>query len=423
MRCFTLLVGACLLQAQPSVTLHPPVITDCDSAVLGQTGVGQTGVGQTMVQWSDPGGGTVQVLVGTVQASLTGLVPASGSTMTGLWVTDGMPFVLVDAAGNQLASATAQVLCSPLGGPVAAGLAAASYLPLDIGNRWIYRTNNRTATSQYTQWLVTGAQTVGGQLWFVIQLSASDVQSSDADTQMLMRQGDGGRIYILQNEQAALWLDPNTPQDPSAQLQVTGRGPQQNPLGAFADGLTYAKSQDLIQETGTVVRGLGLTSSYANMLSGSSGGFTQSMVLVEARIDGHLLFATQAPSLQLSIEAATFDVTHGLVTNCILPCYFAACKLGGIPPDPPGTYKPCFKAGARLAGVTTTVAVDLDILDASGNVLAHTAMSLIPDDGGRTEGFYQMPLYTAPNQPFTPGNYRLSATAGGSSAVLAFQVQ
>jgi hypothetical protein len=413
MRYFTLLLSACLLQAQPSVSLHPPVITDCDSA----------GFGLTTVQWADPGGGLVQVLVGTAGVSFTGRVPASGSSTTGVWVSNGLPFVLVDAAGNQLASTTAQVLCSPSGGPVAAGLAAASYLPLDIGNRWIYLTNSRFLTAQYTQWLVTGAQTVGGQLWFVIQVSASGVQSSSTGTQMLMRQDESGRIYILQNGQASLWLDPNTPQDPSAQLQVTGRGPQQNPLGAFADGLNYVNSQVLSQETGTIVRGLGLTSSYANELGGSDGGFSQSLALVEARIDGHLLFATQASSLELSMEAAAFDVTHGLVTNCILPCYFAACGLGGPQPDPPGTYKPCFKTGVKLGAVASTASVNLDVLDASGNVLAQTTLSLIPDDSGRTEGYYQMPLYTAPNQPFAPGNYRLSATAGGSSAVLAFQVQ
>ncbi len=159
------------------------------------------------------------------------------------------------------------------------------------------------------------------------------------------------------------------------------------------------------------------------MLAGSSGGFSDSLNLVEARIDGHLLFETPAASLQLSMEAAAFDVTHGLVASCILPCYFAACGLGGSPPDPPGTYKPCFKAGVKLGAVATTASVDLSVLDASGNVMAQTTMSLIPDDGGRTEGYYQMPLYTAPNQPFAPGSYRLSAMSGGSSAVLVFQVQ
>lgn len=412
MRYVTLLLSAGLLRAQPSISLHPPVITDCNPA----------GLGETTVQWSDPGGGTVQVLVGAAGAPLTGSVPASGSATTGVWVSNGLPFVLVDAAGNQLASTTASVLCSPSGGPVAAGLAAASYLPLDIGDRWIYRTNSRIATAQYLQWLVTGAQAVGGQLWFVIQVSTSGDQSTSSSEQMLMRQGDNGRIYILENGQSALWLDPNTPQDSSAQLQVIGRGPQQNSLGAFADGLNYSKIQGLSQETGLLVRGLGLTSSTANLLSGSSGGFSQSMDLVEARIDGHLLFANQATGLQLWMEAASFDVTHGLVTNCILPCYFAACGLGGPQPDPPGTYKPCFEAGAKLGAATGTVAVNLEVLDASGNVLVQTTLSLIPDDGGRTEGYYQMPLYGAPNQPFPPGNYRLSATAGGASAVLAFQI-
>jgi hypothetical protein len=400
-----------LVHAQPSLALHPPVITDCNAA----------GLGQTTVQWSNSGSGKVQILVGAARTPFTGLVSPSGSALTGGWVSDGLAFELADAAGNQLASATAQVLCSPSGGPVAAGLAAASYLPLDIGNRWTYRTLSRFAPTSYTQWLVTAAQIVNGQLWFVIQVSSSDAQSNTA--QMLMRQGDGGRIYQLTNGQSQLWLDPNTPQDPTAQLQVTGRGPQQNALGTFADGLNYTKSQTLSFEAGTIVRGLGLTSSSSTVLAGSSGGFSQSLDLVEARIDGHLLFEAPSPSLQLSIEAAAFDVTDGLVTNCILPCYFAACGLGGPQPDPPGTYKPCFKAGAKMAAATGPISVEVDVLDAAGNVLANAMMSLLPDDGGRVEGFHQMPLYTAPNQPFAPGTYRLRATAGAASAILAFQVE
>jgi len=70
-----------------------------------------------------------------------------------------------------------------------------------------------------------------------------------------------------------------------------------------------------------------------------------------------------------------------------------------------------------------TASVDLDILDATGNVLVHATMSLVPGDGGRSEGYQQMPLYTAPNQPFAPGTYRVRATAGTSSATLPFQVQ
>jgi hypothetical protein len=263
---------------------------------------------------------------------------------------------------------------------------------------------------------------VDGQLWFVIQVNSSDAQSGTAAS-MLMRQGDGGRIYVLQNGQSVLWLDPNTPQDSSAQLQVTGRGPQQNALGNFADALNYTKSQTLSFETGTLVRGLGLTSRSSNILAGSSGGFSDSLDLIEAHIDGHLVFEPSSAALQLSLEAAAFDVTNGLVTNCILPCYFAACGLGGPQPDPPGTYKPCFKAGAKLGAAGGPTSVDLDVLDTTGNVLVHATMALVPDDRGRTEGYHQMPLYTAPNQPFAPGTYRLRATTRTSSAVLAFQVE
>ena len=380
-------------------------------------------MGQTTVQWSNSSSGKVQVLVGAARTPFTGLVSPSGSALTGSWVSDGLAFVLADAAGNPLATATAEVLCSPSGGPVAAGLAAASYLPLEIGNRWTYRTLSRLAPTSYIQWLVTDAQTINGQLWFVIQVTSSDTQSNSTSP-MRMRVGDGGRIYLLQNGQSLLWLDPNTPQDPTAQLQVTGRGPSAECSWHIRGWIKLHQiPEPVAQETGAIVRGLGLTSSSTTVLAGSSGGFSQSLDVMEARIDGHLIFEAPAPSLQLSIEAAAFDVTDGLVTNCILPCYFAACGLGGPPPDPPETYKPCFKAGAKMTAATGPTSVELDVLDAGGNVLANATMSLVPDDGGRIEGNHQMPLYSAPNQPFAPGTYRLRATAGTSSVILAFQVE
>lgn len=417
MRFLTILLSAVVLAAQPLaaqpfVTLHPSVITDCDPY----------GLGATTVQWSDPGGtGLVQVLVGSVQASFTGHVPPSGNSTTGVWVNDGMPFLLVDSAGNTLASATAHVVCSPQGGPVAAGLAAASYLPLDIGNRWIYRTMSRFSTTGYGQWLVTGSEEIGGQLWFVITTTGAALQGSGG--QMVVREDSSGRIFIYQNGQSSLWLDPNTPQDRSALLQIQSRSPFQNSLGAFADAVNYVQNEGLLLDTGTFVRGIGVMSSSSTMLTGSSGGFVSGSELVEARIDGHILFGPQAPAVELTMEAPEFDVTHGVVTNCILPCYFAACGLGSPQPDPQGTYKPCFRAGAKLSQVTGPASVNLDILDSSGNVLAQSSMSLLPDDGGRSEGLVQMPLYSAPNQPFPPGMYQLRATSGGSSAALAFQIE
>lgn len=391
--------------AQPSVTLHPSVITDCASY----------GLGATTVEWHAPGAsGLVQVLVGSVQASFTGHVPPDGRSTTGVWVNDGMPFLLVDSAGNTLASTTAHVVCSPQGGPVAAGLAAAGYLPLDIGNRWVYRTKTRFSTTGYVQWLVTGSQEIDGQLWFTVAVGASA---------MLLRQDSSGRIYTYSNGQSSLWLDPNTPQDSSAQLQIKSRGPLQNSLGAFADAVNYVRDQGLILETGTFVRGIGLLSSSSTMLTGSSGGFVDSLDLVEARIDGHIAFRPQGTSVELTMEAPAFDLTHGVVTNCILPCYFAACGLGSPQPDPPGTYKPCFRAGAKVSGATAPAGVSLAILDGSGNVLLQSEVSTLLDDSGRSEGFVQMPLYTSPNQPLPPGTYQLRATAGGTSAALAFEIE
>jgi len=414
MRFFMLLVGAASVLAQPSVTLHPSVITDCNPYQLGAT----------TVEWHAPGAaGLVQVLVASVQASFTGHVPPDGRSTTGVWVNDGMPFVLVDAAGNTLASTTAHVVCDAEGGPVGAGLASSSYFPLEIGNRWIYKTLSRLGPTTYAIRTVTGSQTIAGQLWFVLQGGLADAQTAIPQGQQLMREDAGGRIYIYQNGQAVLWLDPTANPDPGAQLKITGRGQFQNELGAFADAISYNRSQTLSVETGTFIRGIGQLFSTSTMLTGSSGGFLDSAELVEARIDSNLVFRPPASSVEVTMEAAGFDVTHGVVTNCILPCYFAACGLGGGQPDPPGTYKPCFRAGARLSVAAGPASVVLDVLDTSGNVLATAPMTLVPDDSGRAEGFHQMPLYSAPNQPFAPGNYQLRATGAGAAAVIGFQIQ
>jgi hypothetical protein len=239
---------------------------------------------------------------------------------------------------------------------------------------------------------------------------------------MLMREDPNGAIYIYQNGAASLWLDPNQATGATPQLAITGRGPFQNSLGAFAEAANYTRQQGFILEHGILVKGIGLISNSSTMLTGSSGGFVESYDLVEARIDGHIVFGPSASSIEVTSEAAVFDVTHGLVTNCILPCYFAACGLVAPQPDPSGTYKPCFRAGAKLSSLAGPTPVVLAILDGAGNVLTQSTMSLLPDDGGRSEGFHEMPLYSAPNQPFAPGTYQLRATSPSASATVSFEI-
>ena len=104
----------------------------------------------------------------------------------------------------------------------------------------------------------------------------------------------------------------------------------------------------LILERGVFAAGVGLVSSQSTLLSGSSGGFAQSMDLVDAGIAPNTVITTGADGLELSVERTDLDATGRQVTNCAIPCYFVACGLGGA--DLPGTYKPLRRAPSYRAG-------------------------------------------------------------------------
>jgi hypothetical protein len=66
------------------------------------------------VTWTVDNSTTVQIRVGSARGVvMTGLSTGSGHAETGPWVNDGMIFVLVDAAGEELARTTAKVHCGP----------------------------------------------------------------------------------------------------------------------------------------------------------------------------------------------------------------------------------------------------------------------------------------------------------------------
>ncbi len=185
----------------------------------------------------------------------------------------------------------------------------------------------------------------------------------------------------------------------------------------------------LRRETGTFARGVGRINSRADSLTGSSGGFVDGLDLVYARIGGNIRFATPAVSIGLSAESNDLDVSGGNVTNCAVPCYFAAC---GITPgaDPPGTYKPCFQARVRLENlpVQDSTTLDLDLIDASEHSVYHTSATLAAGQAQPDSILVrQLQLYTAPNQPVPPGPYRVQVkakvSAGGDTATAVIPVQ
>lgn len=384
-------------------TITPATIVDC-----------RNGLGRASLAWQDAGTGMVQVRVGSRSGTpLTGWDQPSSSSETGDWVTDGMVFVLINQQEVELARVVARVNCGGSINAVESVFTTGAYFPLQTGNRWVFRANSRFATSTYQTWTIERSERIGEQTWYVLRFNDSP------GAEMHVRSDSAGRVYFLTGQGEQLWLDPTASPDPAAVLRIVRRGPANIPgLGTFPDALDYDSIQGgFIRETGTFVRGLGWVRREQQMLTGSSGGFLAGLELVEARIGGMLRLSVPAPSMQLFAESLRLDVSGKQVTNCAVPCYFAACSL--VPgADPPGTYKPCFQVRVGLAHPAAESA-DIELLDAAGRAVFRVSRAL-PSGAARDSLLYeQVPLYSAPNVPLPPGNYRIGAVGrmpGGEAA-------
>ena len=306
---------------------------------------------------------------------------------------------------------------------VLAALATGTYFPLDVGDRWVYRIDDRLVTGSYQTWRVDRTATQNGKTYSVMAIEGPGTIYAE----YWFRADSTGKVYELSGAGEILFLDPSGQAAPGATLQVTGKGGAYAiSLGTFPDTLAYSNSMgSLLLETGTLARGMGLLTSNTQMLSGSSGGFTQGRTLVEATVAGGIHFPAPVPSVQLGMESLSLNVSGQKVTNCAVPCYFVACGL--VPgTDPPGTYKPCAQARVGLAnwpaGASRTVRVQFVAPDGTTrfdqtlNLDASTAESVI---------FVQVPLYSAPNLGLPAGLYQLLAktTDGTAQGTLAGQIQ
>ncbi len=262
----------------------------------------------------------------------------------------------------------------------------ASYFPLQVGNQWVYRLDSRTVTADYVTRTITGTEQVGGLTYYAVSDQAGQVA-------MRLRSDADGRILRLSGNAEAILVDPKTASADS----VTG------PLGVFADALRVVTTMGgLIREETVYVRGIGLAKSSATMLSGSSGGFTSGLELVEARLDGGIRLVLPAAQVSLSIEKTVLDVTGRKVANCAVPSYCVACGLIGA--DPPGTYKPCVQA--RVEG---RPGADLELHNAAGTTVFRAAALT------GSLRYVQVPLYSRPNEPLAPGLYTLVVKASGEA--------
>jgi hypothetical protein len=168
---------------------------------------------------------------------------------------------------------------------------------------------------------------------------------------------------------------------------------------------------------------VGLARSRTELLSGSSGGFSSSLELIDFHLETGPRGKELAPQISLAVESTRLDVTNRRVTDCAIPCYFAACMIGGA--DPPGTFKPCMRVRVEASATAGEFRQELSLVNAAGQTLYSSGG---PTGGGDVVRYFQVPLYSAPNQALPTGTYRLvSRVVQGSqemaSSALAIELQ
>jgi hypothetical protein len=298
---------------------------------------------------------------------------------------------------------------------VLAALATGTYFPLDVGDRWVYREDIRVATATYQTWRVDRIETVNGNVYSVIAIEGPYGYYGES----WFRADGSGRVYLSTGAGDVLFMDPTTvtPNSGEVQLESLVGAPTTTALGTFPDTVPYVNYVDELDiEKGILARGIGLLSSTTTMITGSSGGPILIRTLVEAHVAGGIDFPAPQASIELGMESLNLDVSGGNVTNCAVPCYFAACSLAPGA-DPAGTYKPCAQARVALknwpAGGSRSVTLQLLAPGGSTAFTSTLAMDSSPTD---SVTFLQVPLYSAPNQPFAPGTYQLQASTADGAA-------
>jgi hypothetical protein len=92
---------------------------------------------------------------------------------------------------------------------VAAALAAGSYFPLDVGNRWVFRADSRGATGPYETWRIDRTEAIGGQQYAVITIiGGSGVLNNVVLGESRFRADASGRVFVLTDKGDQLFFDP-----------------------------------------------------------------------------------------------------------------------------------------------------------------------------------------------------------------------
>jgi hypothetical protein len=377
---YALLLLAASTQAA-TLTVDPPVIYDCTGTF-----------GKATVRW-EGGSGPMQVLVGPSRAAFTGVGDTSGSAETGTWVGDGLEFRLVNQKGEVEALTVARVACDARDVP-ANGLVNESFFPLQPGNTWTYRMDSRVGTSDYATWTVTGMQRTDDRWYSVITTTIGN----NSSVAMILRE-EAGVVYRLTGTAAV----------PREEVFLNARnvqhGPFRSTVGSYPEAAFQTLQSGLTRDEQVFVRGVGLARTSQTLLTGSSGGFSSSMELIDFHLaSGPRVEAPVTPRVSLSIESLVLDITGKQLTNCAIPCYFAACGLGS-PVDPPGTYKPCVRTRIEAAA-SGDFQIELTFQTRDG---AEVYRSGLLTASGETTRYLQLPLYGTGNKLLPAGQYVVSA--------------
>jgi hypothetical protein len=114
----------------------------------------------------------------------------------------------------------------------------------------------------------------------------------------------------------------------------------------------------------------------------------------------------------LSIENAVLEMTAKQLTNCAIPCYYAACGIGS-PVDPPDAYKPCVRTRIEAAA-TGDFQLELTLQGANGEVYKTTGIPA----SGEIVRYIQVPLFDNASKLIPTGKYVLVARIKNSKADL-----
>jgi hypothetical protein len=369
-----------------TLALDPPVIYDCAGSV-----------GKATIRWTGAAAGS-RIEIGPGRALFSQPHASSGSMATEAWVSDGLEFRLTTADGGVQATVVAQVACGTRNVP-ANGLVTESYFPLQIGNRWVYRRDNRFRTADYVTWQVGGVRSIGGRVYATLL-------------------ADGSLIALLREDaEGTIWRFTGTEQNPSEAVFLNPRAathaPYRSEFGSYADAATAVETATLLRDTRTFLRGIGLAASRQDLLTGSSGGFTEGLRLIEFHLaSGPRVAATEA-RITVSAGRTLLNVTAREVDNCVIPCYYTACGIGS-PVDPVGTYKPCVRTRVE-ASAEGDAWTEVVLMNASGQAVFR---SPVVATSGDTVRFVQVPLYSEPNHPLPSGTYTLVGRSGQGSTEL-----